>query len=261
MYTESRLPLLIDFIFLNSVSYIIPLQEDEQLPADDSDADCDDLPENVLARYTQSQDHLDQTGTAVPNAALLQSSIVIPRTKATPATNRSPLSKTAKPQNADEEDAEDDNDDDNDESRKSRDLEALSNLRRQTASDRRDNFYECVPFVAVGDAQDVSQPNCTNFQKKIQLNHNRFFCVQKPAAGQTCATKGSPTEDTVEIPISSATIALENLNISDDKTVPTSIEKPATPTTTTNTNQSATVPPALTTPTIIHATPKQQQLT
>lgn len=76
---------------------------------------------------------------------------------------------------------------------------------------------------------------------------------------QKATTKGSPTDDNIEVPINSNTIALENLTISDDKTLSTSSEK-TTPTTTT-TNQSGTVAPTLTTPTIIHATPKQQQLT
>lgn len=148
----------------------MPLQEDEQLPADESDGECDELPENVLARYTQSQDHLDQTGTDVPNAALLQSSVVIPRTKAIPATTRT-ASKSTKPQNADEDEADEDIEDENDESRNEpRDYEALSNLRRQAASDRRDNFYECVTFAAMGDGQDVREYENTRISFHVYIH-------------------------------------------------------------------------------------------
>lgn len=123
----SQCHLFIRCLIFNCLNF----QEDEQLPADDSDVDCDEIPESVLARYSQSQDHLDETGTDVAASTIIQSTVIIPRTKAIPSTKI--RTKSAKPQNVEDDDGDDDDD--------------------EEASDT-----ECITFTAaVNEIHDVSK--------------------------------------------------------------------------------------------------------
>lgn len=79
------------------------------MPADDSDVDCDEIPESVLARFSQSQEHLDQTGTV--NEVANQTSTPTTTRAAVPfMLRREPRNKTT--QNVEDEDDDDEEEDD-----------------------------------------------------------------------------------------------------------------------------------------------------
>lgn len=218
----------------------MPLKEDEQLPADDSDVDCDEIPESVLARFSQSQEHLDQSGTVnkVPNQTGTPSTTAaIPRTK---RIGPRFANKTTKSQNA-----EDDDDDDEEE----------------------DDDTECITFTTAIDQMTLSPSKVCIifFNQKLFICYNVSYLISQTELKRLKSTpKASPAKESIYQALIEVKDVLDNLVIQDTPTattVPIKSEAVTTATVTITTNQSTTISPTSTTPTIIHATPKQQQST
>lgn len=223
------------------------MQEDEQQPADDSDMDCDDKPESILSRHSQSQDHLEHTGETVA-----ENTSSLPRTK--------PSGSMAKPTDGDHVD----DDDDRTEgitftapvSKAPMVPETIQNttttmqgLTIKSDGNSKPIFIQPGP-VTIGGSQPIStsptSPTAVPVTDKGTVRPGKISMdialrlFRKPHERKP-DEKASPSEDVIDDSVLSSTSSSVQ---SDGTSTGTS------PTTTTST-----------TPTIVHATPKEQQLT